>query len=153
MTISRKGLDRAIARIIYKLETIRDEGYDRAGSPGWYAPDRLEMIRQIAQLAIDGNELACVGGDRENFGGPPEYFDGEISTSIEPGARVSCRRRRRLEYNRRRGLNQNRTKRVLETREGILETLRRKIAKRSIKSISGRGGTGRRKGLKIRCAC
>jgi hypothetical protein len=104
---------------------------------------------QIAQLAIDGNELACVGGDRENFGGPPEYFDGEISTSIEPGARASCRRRRRLEYNRRRGLNQNRTKRVLETREGILETLRRKIAKRSIKSISGRGGTGRRKGLKI----
>ena len=30
MTISRKGLDRAIARIIYKLETIREEGYDPA---------------------------------------------------------------------------------------------------------------------------
>jgi len=41
MTISRLGLDRAIARIIHTLETIREEGYDRDGNPTWYALDRL----------------------------------------------------------------------------------------------------------------
>lgn len=80
--ISKLGFDRAIARIIYELETIREEGRDRAGNPTWYAMDRLEAIRQTAAHVIAGNELACVGGEPADFGGPPEYFDRPINTSI-----------------------------------------------------------------------
>jgi hypothetical protein len=81
--ISRKGLDRAIARIIYSLETIREEGYGRDGNPTWYALDRLEAIRETARLAIEENELACVGGaPRADIDVDPEFFDRPISTEI-----------------------------------------------------------------------
>lgn len=75
-TISRTGLARALARIVYELETIDEEGHDRAGNPTWYACDRLEAIRETALLAIEGNELACVGGTlRGSIDAPPEFFD------------------------------------------------------------------------------
>jgi hypothetical protein len=81
--ISRQGLDRAIARIIYELETIREEGYDRDGKPTWYALDRLEAISNTAELAIEANELACIGGEpRGDIDVEPEYFDRYISTEI-----------------------------------------------------------------------
>jgi hypothetical protein len=90
--ISRRGLDRAIARIIYELETIREEGYDRNGKPTWYALDRLEAISDTAQLAIDANELACVGGTPQgDIGVEPEYFDQYIDTAI--GKEASSSRR------------------------------------------------------------
>jgi hypothetical protein len=74
--ISRKGLDRAIARIIDELETIREEGRDREGNPTWYALDRLEQIRETARLAIEGNELACVGGaPGADIDADPSHFD------------------------------------------------------------------------------
>jgi hypothetical protein len=81
--ISRLGLDRAIARIIYELETIREEGYGHDGNPTWYGMDRLEAISSTAQLAIDGNELACVGGSpKGDIDVEPEYFDRYIETGI-----------------------------------------------------------------------
>lgn len=81
--ISRAGLNRAIGRIVYELETIREDGYDAAGDPTWYAMDRLAAIVEVAQLAIDGNELACVGGaPRADIDADPEYFDKFIATSI-----------------------------------------------------------------------
>lgn len=87
MTISKQNFDRGIARIIYELETIREEGRDRAGAPTWYALDRLEAIRQTAALIIAGNELACVGGSsRGDIDAEPEFFDSPISTEISPAA-------------------------------------------------------------------
>jgi hypothetical protein len=84
--ISRLGLDRAIARIIYELETISEEGHDREGNPNWYAMDRLEAIISTAQLAIDANELACIGGlPRGDIDVEPEYFDKYIETAIGKG--------------------------------------------------------------------
>lgn len=83
MTISRQGFDRAIARIIYELTTIREEGYGRDRNPTWYALDRLEAIKQTAQLVIEGNELACVGGGQcADIGVDPEYFDDFFATEI-----------------------------------------------------------------------
>jgi len=66
------AMRRAMARIIYELETIREEGFNREGGLAWYAGDRMGAIAAVARLAADGDANACLHGiDVDD----PAFFD------------------------------------------------------------------------------
>ena len=72
-----QNIKRAVARIIYELNTILEECQDPRSH--WYALDRFATIEEVARQAHNGDAKACVYG----LDAPPDYFDREYTVTVE----------------------------------------------------------------------
>lgn len=74
MSITQRALDRVANRILYEINTIREEGTVGGTGPAlahWYGLDRLAAIQEVAAAALAGDEDASVIG----YGGEATDFD------------------------------------------------------------------------------